>query len=58
MRGAPVMAVKELAGHSDIHTTMRYMHLSPNAKVTAIQLLDAGNLGDILETGSKNAATA
>ncbi|MGH9122424.1 MAG: tyrosine-type recombinase/integrase, partial [Acidimicrobiales bacterium] len=28
MRGAPTMAIKELAGHADLSTTMRYMHLS------------------------------
>ncbi|MFT3773028.1 MAG: tyrosine-type recombinase/integrase [Minicystis sp.] len=40
MRGAPVMAIKELAGHRDISTTMGYMHLSPTAKRNAISLLD------------------
>jgi integrase len=40
MRGATVMAIKELAGHADISTTMGYMHLSPNAKRDAIRLLD------------------
>jgi integrase len=40
MRGAPVMAIKELAGHKDISTTMGYMHLSPSAKRDAIGLLD------------------
>ena len=41
MRGATVMAVKELAGHRDVSTTMGYMHLSPTAKRNAIALLDA-----------------
>jgi len=36
----PVNAIKELAGHQDIMTTMRYMHLSPAAKDTAVQALD------------------
>lgn len=29
MRGAPVRAIQELAGHQDLGTTQRYMHLSP-----------------------------
>lgn len=40
MRGAPTMAIKELAGHASLGTTQRYMHLSPAAKDTAIRLLE------------------
>lgn len=40
MKGVPVNAIKELAGHQDIKTTMRYMHLSPAAKETAVAALD------------------
>ena len=29
MRGAPARAIQELAGHSDLGVTQRYMHLSP-----------------------------
>ena len=29
MRGAPARAIQELAGHQDLATTQRYMHLSP-----------------------------
>jgi site-specific recombinase XerD len=28
MRGTPARAIQELAGHSDLSTTQRYMHLS------------------------------
>jgi integrase len=56
MRGAPARAIQELAGHQDLGTTQRYMHLSPAAIEGAIRLLDQGakpeNFGDIVETGS------
>jgi hypothetical protein len=42
MRGAPARAIQELAGHQDLMTTQRYMHLSPAALDAAIRLLDAG----------------
>ena len=36
--------IQELAGHSDLGMTQRYMHLSPAALDAAIQLLeDAGD---------------
>jgi integrase len=61
MRGAPARAIQELAGHQDLGTTQRYMHLSPAAIEGAIRLLEmpgpaeAGpheenSRGDILET--------
>ena len=40
MRGAPARAIQELAGHADLSTTQRYMHLSPAALESAIRLLD------------------
>jgi integrase len=56
MRGAPGKAIQELAGHEDLKTTMRYMHLSPAARESAIRLLDgrpgetAQIFGDIVES--------
>ena len=42
MRGAPARAIQELAGHQDLGTTQRYMHLSPAALDVAIRLLETG----------------
>ena len=60
MRGAPAKAIQELAGHADLTTTMRYMHLSPAARVSAIALLNSrgegGTFGEILETTSPSAS--
>ena len=56
MRGAPARAIQELAGHQDLATTQRYMHLSPAAIEGAIRLLDqpflASGRGNMLATGS------
>jgi integrase len=62
MRGAPGRAIQELAGHSDLGTTQRYMHLSPAALDAAIRLLDGGSIGrsfgDIVETASARSEIA
>ena len=54
MRGAPARAIQELAGHTDLATTQRYMHLSPSAIENAIRLLEEPSpletRGDIVET--------
>jgi site-specific recombinase XerD len=39
MRGAPARAIQELAGHSELGVTQRYMHLSPAALDAAIRLM-------------------
>ena len=40
MRGAPAKAIQDLAGHSELITTQRYMHFSPAALESAIRLLE------------------
>lgn len=42
-RGVPLVVVKELAGHADISTTMRYSHLSPVNLISAIEALEKGD---------------
>ena len=54
MKGAPARAIQELAGHVNLSTTQRYMHLSPAAIEGAIRLLDqprpVWGRGEIVET--------
>lgn len=40
LRGVPARAIQELAGHRDLSTSLRYMHLSPLALDSAIRLLE------------------
>ncbi len=53
-RGVPAKAIQELAGHEDLATTLRYMHLSPAARESAIALLNEPAtdrvFGEIVET--------
>ncbi len=56
MKGVAARAIQELAGHKDLMTTQRYMHLSPAAVEEAIRILErprsVSSFGDILETAS------
>ena len=45
IRGATLMEVKELLGHASLDMTMRYAHLSPNARRAAVALLDGASEG-------------
>ncbi len=62
MLGAPARAIQELAGHQDLTTTQRYMHLSPASLDAAIRLLDgdrpAFTSGDIVEAAGTGSITA
>jgi integrase len=60
MRGAPARAIQELAGHQDLETTQRYMHLSPAALDAAIRLLETGThaRGDMLEAAGNQGSLA
>jgi len=40
MAGVPARTIQEMARHSDLSTTMRYMHLSPSAMKAGIEMLD------------------
>ncbi len=63
MAGATPVAIARMAGHRDLATTQKYLHLSPAAMDKAIELLDARAdlaaspdenapaTGDIAETG-------
>jgi len=54
IQGCPARAIQELAGHSDLTTTQRYMHLSPSPIEEGIRFLETRHrslrLGDMLET--------
>lgn len=56
MKGAPAGAIQELAGHVDLKTTQRYMHLSPAAIEGAIRLLESSARGDSGETEDQRSA--
>ena len=51
-RGVGARAIQELAGHQNLSTTQRYMHLSPAAIEGAIRVLEQRGVGDIVETAT------
>jgi len=46
MRNVPLKAVQELLGHATIEMTMRYTHLSPDARRDAVRVLDLPSTPD------------
>jgi hypothetical protein len=54
---APAKAIQELAGHEDLSTALRYMHLSPAARESAIAVLnrrgDGRIFGETVETDAR-----
>ncbi len=44
MRAATIRAVQDLLGHGSLAMTMRYSHLSPDARRDAVRLLDRGDV--------------
>ncbi len=38
--GVPAKAIQELAGHADLKTTLRYMHLAPGDRDGAVRMLE------------------
>jgi site-specific recombinase XerD len=53
MRGVPIRTVQELLGHSTIEMTMRYSHLSPDARRNAVKVLDVKEPISLTWTTSK-----
>jgi site-specific recombinase XerC len=51
MLDVSAMSIKELAGHVNLQTTQRYLHLSSRAKGQAISAFDAALAAPRVNTG-------
>ncbi len=54
MNGVDIKTVQELLGHKSLLMTMRYSHPTPDHKKQAVQSLDAGLSGHLLDTSKGN----
>jgi site-specific recombinase XerD len=53
MAGVPANTIKELARHSSLTVTARYLHLSPSAKDEGIAMLDRSRRGKGVASGQE-----
>ena len=53
--GAPAKAIQEIAGHQDLSTTQRYMHLSPSDRSAAMGALVAYHAGACEDAKARSA---
>jgi hypothetical protein len=56
MGGVPAKTIQELARHSDLSVTMRYMHLSPSALDDGIAMLTRSREQGGVPVGIENRA--
>jgi integrase len=56
MAGVPANTIKELARHSSLTVTARYLHLSPSAKDEGIAMLDRARRGKGVARGQEGTA--
>jgi len=54
LNGTDIVTVKDLLGHADIHTTMRYAHSNDDAKRRAVNKLTKGANDDMKPTPPAN----
>lgn len=51
--GVPAKAIQELAGHADLSTTLRYMHLAPSDRNVAMTTLETYYGGETAKKGAR-----